>query len=818
MVAFGGLVAVGAAPAFASGVATNAYTIGAPTGPVTNVAVSPTATTENLSSGYAVSFTATSALSSSDTITVSSSVALGSAPVSATVIDDTASTCFYNQTSLPGATPSSFTVTLPSNCSVAAGNKVEVDFTADPPTSAASYAFSVTTNLNATSATSNSVTNNSVPPTASSSSATTGANATYTISGVPITYASGASTTSTTTLTLTANLTANATALPTFYNGAGGYTVTYTPSGGAATSDPVTNANASGATVTLTLSNAIANGALNLTALATNPSSASAITFTVTPGGAEAETTTNDVTFGNSVSDVVVTPSPTVSGATATYVVSFKATDGIAVGGTMTFTESASDTNFSGTADVLIADSSQSWGHVVVAPTVASAGELELTLPAGDAVGSGDTVSATVPSVVNPSAGTVTDFTVTDSTDTVGQAAAPYTITVSGSVGITVSPNPTTPSVSSTYTISNLFATQAIAAGTAGDVIALTAPAGTLLPDAPGYYMIQDATTPSGSGAASSTNFMYSQDVACSPASGTTGCTAVSFEVPNNINNGDDLTVTVSDAVNPPTGTYQMGIGGDVGAPSAIAPFPDANVTYPNGAIVDFAGTDYVFAGGHPFGIATPAVLAKLQAVDHATVVKAAVGATLPTTAARAGTLISTNAINGTATIYVVGTDGQLHGFATAAQYLGDGYDPALNVTVPNLGGITVGSTAGVEGTAVTALATAASGAIVNSSGTFYLFDGGKAFGIPTPAALAIVRKSDMATTLTGAVTTADTSAAIATGTLITVSGAVYVANVGDLFPFKSMAQFDADGYAGTASVTSPNLGGLAVVTGYSGS
>jgi hypothetical protein len=292
----------------------------------------------------------------------------------------------------------------------------------------------------------------------------------------------------------------------------------------------------------------------------------------------------------------------------------------------------------------------------------------------------------------------------------------------------------------------------------------------------------------------------------------------VSFEVPNAINSGDLLTVTVSDVVNPSSGSYTMGVGGLISGPSAVAPFPGANVAYPNGAIVNFSGTFYLFAGGHAFGIATQTILSKLQSVDHAVVLKAAAGAILPTTVARPGTLITTNAVNGNATIYVVGTDGELHGFATGAQYLGDGYDPALNVTVPTIGGLTVGGTAGAEGTAVTAFATLASGAIIDSSGTYFVLDGGKAFGIPTPAALTIVRKPDMATPLSGTITSTQTAATIASGTLLTVNGIVYVAYVGNLIPFKTPAQLLADGFGGTASVTATNLGGLSVVSVYSGS
>ena len=180
--------------------------------------------------------------------------------------------------------------------------------------------------------------------------------------------------------------------------------------------------------------------------------------------------------------------------------------------------------------------------------------------------------------------------------------------------------------------------------------------------------------------------------------------------------------------------------------------------------------------------------------------------------------MITTNSVNGNATIYAVGADGELHGFSTSEQFTGDGYDPALTVTVPMLGGLTTGSTAGVEGTALTALATSADGAIVDSTGTYYVFDGGKAFGIPTPTWLTAVRKDDTATPLTGSIGSTQTGAGIASGVLLTVSGEVYVSYVGDIFPFKSETQLSADGYAGTAAITLPNLGGLAVVAGYSGS
>ena len=157
--------------------------------------------------------------------------------------------------------------------------------------------------------------------------------------------------------------------------------------------------------------------------------------------------------------------------------------------------------------------------------------------------------------------------------------------------------------------------------------------------------------------------------------------------------------------------------------------------------------------------------LAAVQRVDHAKVVPAPAGATAPTAVAlRPGTLLSTRAVNGVPTIYVAGTDGQLHGFSTSGQFFRDGYDAALVVTVPSLGGASVGATAGVEGAAAAVLATRADGAIVDSRGTFYVFAGGRAFGIPSPAALAAVRAADPATPLAGAVGGAETSAAMPAG------------------------------------------------------
>lgn len=252
--------------------------------------------------------------------------------------------------------------------------------------------------------------------------------------------------------------------------------------------------------------------------------------------------------------------------------------------------------------------------------------------------------------------------------------------------------------------------------------------------------------------------------------------------------------------------------------PAATA-FPDANVTCPNGALVNFSGTIYDFAGGHAFDVPTGRALHALQAVDDAAIVQAPSGATVPISPVRSGTVITTSAVTGSPTIYVMGTDGDLHGFSTPQQLIRAGYDDALNVTVPNLAGLTVGSTAGVAGSSVTALATSADGAIINSSGAFYVLAGGTAFGVPsTRSALAALRVTNPAAMLSGTLPTTLSSGAPADGVLVTANGGVYVSYHGELWAFRSMEQLMADGYGGTASNSVPTVNGIATVTAYTGS
>ena len=247
-------------------------------------------------------------------------------------------------------------------------------------------------------------------------------------------------------------------------------------------------------------------------------------------------------------------------------------------------------------------------------------------------------------------------------------------------------------------------------------------------------------------------------------------------------------------------------------------PFPHSGQSYPNGAIVSFSGHDYVFAGGRAFAAST-SQLAALEKVDHAKVTSAPAGTSAPTSKVpRTGTLLTTRAVNGGATVYFAGADGELHGFSTGRQFFHDGYDPTQVVVVPSLGGLKVGPAAGAEGAAANALATRADGAVVDSSGTFYVLAGGKAFGISSASALERVQKADQVDVLKGSVGAALKGAAVASGALLSAPGTVYVSYAGALFPFKTSAQLGRDGYGGTAAVPVPGPGGVGVVSSYSGS
>ena len=284
---------------------------------------------------------------------------------------------------------------------------------------------------------------------------------------------------------------------------------------------------------------------------------------------------------------------------------------------------------------------------------------------------------------------------------------------------------------------------------------------------------------------------------AVSSANGGTGETATAV-----------LTVTAPVAIVPcPTTTTTT-------APGPVPPFPHSNVSYPNGAIVTFGAVPYVFAGGRAFE-ASAGELTAVQKVDPAQVLAAPLVLHPDGGGPRPGVTVFTRPVNGNVTMYVVGTDGELHPFATPGQFLDDGYDPALVITVPNLSGLTIGSNAGTVLTALATRADAAPSSIHRARST------------PSPVAKRSVFLRRPPWWRSGRPTRPRSfrarwagrpGAPIATGVVLSVAGHVYISYQGDVFPFKTAKQLATDGYGGTRAVPAPHTGGLTVVFPYSGS
>ena len=650
MASFGAAVAITAAPVWAS-VTTNDYTIGTPGSAFTGVSVTPTAATSLQDQAYVITATAPSAIPSGDTITVTDSA--GDAVVSSVVlaptssvslVDENAANCLQSGNSNTPALDTALIITLGSNCNIAAGDVIKIGLTAKDPSS--NFSFSVASTVNGTSVASNTVTINSIPPTVSASPVTVGYGATYTIAGIGTSPSVPWNSTALTVTGVTESVTSltvesTVTGTPTTANSIGwygssngaGYSVTYTPSGGSLTTDTVQSATVSSSAagtnniVEVLLSSGIPVGAnITLTAEGLNPSAAGAYPVTVTPEWTNpptatptignqavytaADTETGSANFGTSVTGVTVTPSPTLASTSATYAIGFKASSAVSgpagyiclTEGSTSFANSLPSTASPSLA-VLLTDTTSGSQFVLPSADVAdvacgTAGpadvnSLQITLPVNETINAGDQVTVTVINVANPTTvGTYSDFAVSTSSDSVAVDAPAYQIGVSSNVGVSVAVSPTSPGSLATYTISGMHASSAVQAGAA---ITITAPAGTVLPDNAADYTLTDSTTTTGSGGLSL------------PVGGYLSDTSVELTVPNAINSGDQLTITIDGVINPPLAgsAYFLTLTNvDISGPAVTAPvFPQGNTAYPDAGLVNFSGTIYLFAGGHPFRI-----------------------------------------------------------------------------------------------------------------------------------------------------------------------------------------------------------------------
>lgn len=564
VVALGAGLAITALPAYADVTSTD-YTIGTPTGAVTAIAATPAAVTTGASTQFKVIFTTPVALAGSTDswVTVTPSESLGSAPANIALVGGS---CIQSGTSgAAGAgtdIAATVTIELGSTCSISAGSSVEVIYTADAPAATGNFIFTITTSGDTYPATSNEVSVSTSGSSLTASALSFGANATYTITDIPV----ASLTSGGTSLSLVANATAGAETIN-FYNGAAGYTVTYTPSGGSATSDTVSAASSSGAGVTLTLATGLVNGdTVTITAEGTNPaynSGAEADDITVSPGSGTPETTTS-LTFGNAVTSVSVVPSSVLAGATTNYTVSFRASDAVTVGEDIDLSEVAGPTNFTPVTGVDVSDQTLGWNFVASGSFLTSG---TAVIPLQDAINAGDEVTILLTGVINPAAGTISDFQVNTTGDPIYAVASAYTISTNASPGVVVTANPSTTGSLATYTISNVEATSALTGGLS--TLELEAPSGTTFSNVAGYFSIVDTTNSAGSGTV---------------AALTGGATnTVTLTEPHNINSGDALTITAQDVINPSVASslYTLTIVGSVTGPGAVPTTTTTTTTVP---------------------------------------------------------------------------------------------------------------------------------------------------------------------------------------------------------------------------------------------
>jgi hypothetical protein len=547
-----GLV-VTALPASAS-ITSADYTIGTPTGQVASATATPAAVTASASTNFEVSFTTPTSLSggADSWVNITPSVVLSSVPTSVAIAGGS---CIQSGTAGAAgsglALTSLLTIDLGATCTLTAGSSVQVFFTAEAPASIGTFDFAVTTSSDSTTATSNNVTVGTTVSPLSALSYSFGANTSYTISNIAV-GSGGAGTT----LELISDVTSGTEPM-TFYNGAAGYEVTVTPLGGTAAADTVDAAVSSGSSVSLTLGTALVVGeTVSVVADGTNPAQSGTFQSdeVVILANAAPGLVTNSITFGDSVSQVTVVPSSTVAGASATYTVTFRAAT--TATGDIFMSEIAGPTNFSAVTGAEVSDTTQGW-HSISAVVGLGSGSVEIPFT-GTIVG-GDVISVTLANVYNPATGSISDFTVWTSSDAIPAAAPTYNIGVNASLGVVVTVNPSAIGALATYTLTNVYATAALTGGTS--TISIDGPSGTVFPNSPAEYSITDTTTSSGTGT-----------VLAALVGGATA--DVTLTVPENINVGDEITITVQDVINPSTAssTDVITLSGNVTGPAPTAP------------------------------------------------------------------------------------------------------------------------------------------------------------------------------------------------------------------------------------------------------
>ena len=169
------------------------------------------------------------------------------------------------------------------------------------------------------------------------------------------------------------------------------------------------------------------------------------------------------------------------------------------VGGDINLSETAGPTNFTSVSGVEVIDTTQGWHYVATGVALASG---TASIPVSNAVVAGDAITVILANVTNPPAATISDFKVSTTADGVAMTAAPYSDRRQRQPGRGRERQPL-----HHERAGHLLDLQC--PGQRGDDrrrrarSPSTRPSGTVFPNSAGFYGVQDATTPSGSAAAS---------------------------------------------------------------------------------------------------------------------------------------------------------------------------------------------------------------------------------------------------------------------------------------------------------------------------
>ncbi len=207
-------------------------------------------------------------------------------------------------------------------------------------------------------------------------------------------------------------------------------------------------------------------------------------------------------------------------------------------------------------------------GSVRTSAANSSSTDNEVTFSLPNAIAAGDSLLVDITGVANPPAGdyggSTGDFSVASSADSIPVNLPAYIVTAAPApVLASIELSSTAPGASAEYSVGDLRAASALAAGSA--TIELKGPAGTLFPGALGDYNLVDLTHGAYSSRPSSLSGAGTNDVVLT----------LGASVPA----GDFLEVVADGVVNPAPGDYAMTLAGDIDA--AVPPTTPSPVYAP---------------------------------------------------------------------------------------------------------------------------------------------------------------------------------------------------------------------------------------------